>query len=401
MHEFVILADDFTGANDTGVQVAKRGLPVSVILRAEDIRPGSESIVIDSESRVISGTDAYKRVYAMASAVEQTGSCRFLYKKVDSTLRGNITAEIKAVIAACHPDIIVFAPSLPSQGRTVQDGRLHVHGVPLMETEIACDPRNPLKTDTLSELLSPCLDTPIHREIPKSDWEPGGYIFDARTDDDLYAIARQGLAQKQKILWIGSAGLANALLQICYAPCPALAIVGSVSTRTMEQLAFCQKQGAVIHKLPMEQLYEGASLAPYIHAAIASLDEGTDVLVTAAATREDYETFLDYGKERSISSDELAAFTKRILSQTAMAITAHSSLCGLFLTGGDTAIAVVEQLQACGFQIEWEILPGFVQGRLLEGVCPQLPVVTKAGAFGAAPDIWKALQCLKKIPRNA
>ena len=110
MHEFVILADDFTGANDTGVQVAKRGLPVSVILRAEDIRPGSESIVIDSESRVISGTDAYKRVYAMASAVEQTGSCRFLYKKVDSTLRGNITAEIKAVIAACQPDIIVFAP---------------------------------------------------------------------------------------------------------------------------------------------------------------------------------------------------------------------------------------------------------------------------------------------------
>ena len=99
MHEFVILADDFTGANDTGVQVAKRGLPVSVILRAEDIRPGSESMVIDSESRVISETDAYNRVYAMASAVEQTGGCRFLYKKVDSTLRGNITAEIKAVIA--------------------------------------------------------------------------------------------------------------------------------------------------------------------------------------------------------------------------------------------------------------------------------------------------------------
>ena len=74
MHEFVILADDFTGANDTGVQVAKRGLPVSVILRAEDIRPGSESIVIDSESRVISGTDAYKRVYAMASAVEDRKS---------------------------------------------------------------------------------------------------------------------------------------------------------------------------------------------------------------------------------------------------------------------------------------------------------------------------------------
>ncbi len=401
MHEFVILADDFTGANDTGVQVAKRGLPVSVILRAEDIRPGSESMVIDSESRVISETDAYNRVYAMASAVEQTGDCRFLYKKVDSTLRGNITAEIKAVIAACHPDIIIFAPSLPAQGRTVQNGRLYVHGVPLMETEIARDPRNPLKTDQLSDLLAPCLDSPVHTEIPESGWECGGYIFDAATDDDLYAIARQGMAQKQKILWIGSAGLANALLQICYAPSPALAVVGSVSTRTMEQMAYCRSHGGIIHQLPMEQLYEGASLVPYLDAVRASLSGGKDVLITAAATRKEYETFLDYGKKRGLSSDELAGFTKHILSQTATAIVTHYALCGLFLTGGDTAIAVVEQLQARGFQIEREILPGFVQGRLLEGLCPQLPVVTKAGAFGKAPDIWNALQCLKKIPRQA
>ena len=113
MHEFVILADDFTGANDTGVQVAKRGLPVSVILRAEDIRPGSESMVIDSESRVISETDAYNRVYAMASAVEQTGGCRFLYKKVDSTLRGNITAEIKGAKGTFRHDNLKSKQSLP------------------------------------------------------------------------------------------------------------------------------------------------------------------------------------------------------------------------------------------------------------------------------------------------
>lgn len=169
----------------------------------------------------------------------------------------------------------------------------------------------------------------------------------------------------------------------------------------MEQLAYCRSHGGIIHQLPMEQLYEGASLVPYLDAVRASLSGGKDVLITAAATRKEYETFLDYGKKRGLSSDELAGFTKHILSQTATAIVTHYALCGLFLTGGDTAIAVVEQLQARGFQIEREILPGFVQGRLLEGLCPQLPVVTKAGAFGKAPDIWNALQCLKKIPRQA
>ena len=118
----------------------------------------------------------------------------------------------------------------------------------------------------------------------------------------------------------------------------------------------------------------------------------------AAARRQDSETLRDNGKKRGRSSDELAGFTKHILSQTATAIVTHYALCGLFLTGGDTAIAVVEQLQACGFQIEREILPGFVQGRLLEGLCPQLPVGTNAGAFGNAPYIWNALQCRKKSP---
>mgnify|MGYP002198809760 FL=1 len=57
MHHFVIIADDFTGANDTGVQLCKHGIPVDVILDTAQIEANGNSLSIDSESRVVSGQD--------------------------------------------------------------------------------------------------------------------------------------------------------------------------------------------------------------------------------------------------------------------------------------------------------------------------------------------------------
>lgn len=83
MHPFVIIADDFTGANDTGVQIRKAGTPIDVILDAAAIRDDGASLSIDTESRVISGKEAYERVYQAVQQVEATGGCGVLYKKVD------------------------------------------------------------------------------------------------------------------------------------------------------------------------------------------------------------------------------------------------------------------------------------------------------------------------------
>ena len=72
----------------------------------------------------------------------------------------------------------------------------------------------------------------------------------------------------------------------------------------------------------------------------------------------------------------------------------EAAVSGLFLTGGDTAIAVIQQLGASGSHIEREIVPGFVQGRLLGGRQEGLPIVTKAGAFGTEEDIY---QCIRSL----
>lgn len=400
MHHFVIIADDFTGANDTGVQLCKQGIPVDVILNVAQIEANENSLSIDSESRVVSGQEAYDRVYAAVQQVQRTGGCRFLYKKVDSTLRGHLSEEIRAVVDSYAPELIIFAPAYPGQGRTVEAGRLCVHGTPLLDTEIARDPRNPLQEDRVQQILSDCLQQPVRHytldEIQADNLEFTGraYSFDTLQQTQLETIAEKAGQTGKKILWIGSAGLAQGILQTYQPKRPALAVIGSISSKTMGQLAYCQQQGIPVVTLDMKALYETRTCGGALEQVVHFLRAGQDVILTGAACRQDYEDFAAYGREKGLSTDDLAEFTKQNLSQMVPAILKRAAVGGLFLTGGDTAIAVISQLQASGSHIEREIVPGFVQGRLLGGSQEGLPIVTKAGAFGTEEDIFHCIQKL-------
>lgn len=403
MHTFVIVADDFTGANDTGVQLCKNGIPVDVILDSQQIKKNNNSLAIDTESRVIGEENAYQRVFTAVNSVLQTGGCQILYKKVDSTLRGHLQAEIKAAVDAYQPELIIFAPAYPAQGRTVEKGRVCVQGTPLLETEIAKDPRNPLQEDNIQQILAACLQQPIthytREEVQAGRFNFSGYAytFDTQSQQDLEQIAAAALRTQKKILWLGSAGLAEGLMRGTGRIKPVLAVVGSISSKTMAQLAYCQEKGILVVTLPMQKLYESQPSDDAVQAVVTALQAGNNVILTGAACRQDYEEFAVYGRRKGIATDELAEFTKQTLSQLVPQILQKATISGLFLTGGDTAIAVIQQLGANGSHIEQEIIPGFVQGRLLGGKYQNLPIVTKAGAFGSVEDIYHCIQKIKQL----
>lgn len=402
MHEFVVIADDFTGANDTGVQICKKGIPVQVVLDAAQVAGSEDSLVVDTESRVVSPQEAYDKVFGAVQAVMASGGCRYLYKKVDSTLRGHIREEIRAAIDAYAPETILFAPSYPAQGRWVQGKRLYVQGTALLDTEIAKDPRNPLECDNIAELLEPCTGSVRHYAVSDLEGETvrigaGAYTFDAVSPEHLTYIARQAVDSGRRILWIGSAGLAEALLNVLYPPKPAVAVVGSISGKTMEQIAYCRAQGVPVIRIDMAKAHQTGSIREEIAQAAAFLKSGTDVVVTAAACRQDYEDFVAYGQQIGLSTDALAECTKHTLSEAVLQLLQEADAAGLFLTGGDTAIAVIQALQCAGSQIQQEILPGFVQGRLCGGPWDGMAVVTKAGAFGSKADIWACMQRLRML----
>src|SRR5262249_16977390 len=118
----MLIADDLTGACDAGATFAGRG-PVPVFIAPA--LPGAEWSVafVDTESRGLSPADASNLVRATVNRVgELAGS--LLFKKIDSTLRGPVGAELDALLDTSGRRMALVCPAFPGQRRTVVDGTL-------------------------------------------------------------------------------------------------------------------------------------------------------------------------------------------------------------------------------------------------------------------------------------
>ena len=142
MTRLLIIADDFTGSLDTGVQFAKRGINTLVTVmrdQAVDLTADCQALVVNTESRHVPPEEAYIKVRAVTESAMAAGFTH-IYKKMDSTLRGNIGSELAAVMDALSDDSqpiwreITFVPAFPKSGRFTKQGLQYVGETLLHET---------------------------------------------------------------------------------------------------------------------------------------------------------------------------------------------------------------------------------------------------------------------------
>src|SRR5438309_41367 len=215
-----IVADDLTGACDTGALFAARG-PVPVTVWPDPPLHAPVGVV-DTESRALNPVDAARRVSGVARNLART---RF-FKKIDSPLRGPIGAELDALLRATSSPGALVCPALPAEHRVVVERVLLVGAQPVAETPIAEDPTFPRAagTSNVVDLLRPQLDRPF-AWIPLGRVREGGsplaarlvrlagmvIVADAETDADLDVLIEAVLELDAPPLLVGSAGLALAL----------------------------------------------------------------------------------------------------------------------------------------------------------------------------------------------
>ena len=261
--KLIIVADDFTGATDTGVQFRKASLRVSVIIdthRLSDDLINSDVLVIDLESRFDTREVAYQKCLKLGLQILSLGDF-YLYKKLDSTFRGNIGAEIDGLMDAMKLRITLLAPAWPLNGRTTENGEVLLNSVKLAETEASRDPRTPVKNSRISEIIGlqssrTCseISTEKLREYKKNyndllsaEQNKGSeiLIFDSLVENDLKNIASLIESSDIPLLIVGSAGLASHLPDIFFERRKSLCFVfsGSVSERTMKQLNYAIGKG--------------------------------------------------------------------------------------------------------------------------------------------------------------
>ncbi len=401
--KYLIIADDFTGANDTGVQLAKRGLETHVVLDGKNIQDNTISYVLDTESRNLEEEQAYKLLKNHLKGIFDK-SYDLVYKKVDSTLRGNIALEVKAVEEEYAPELILFAPAFPSLGRITIDGIHFVNGIRIMESEFAKDPKKPVLEDHIQRILQPVFDEGvIHHSLDeirenKIEFVKGRiHSFDVQTNEDLKRMIIAASNTNKKILWVGSAGMADMILQIHKPLKPVLSVVGSLSEVSRKQVKYAESKGVRVLKVDIGDLLQGENREKYVDNSVKIMEEGKDLIITSSYDVEDYSRAIKVGRQLSMNKEEVGNFTKDIMGEIGKCIVERvDNIPGVFITGGDTAIGFIYKTKALGSCIIDEIITGIPLMKLKGGDFDGFKMVTKAGAFGTEEDLFYSIEKLKE-----
>ena len=401
-HRLTILADDLTGAADTGAPFAAAGFRTAVVLADQASTPATEIIVVNTNSR---GVPAATAAQATHDAIQQwapTGSrLGWVYKKIDSALRGHPRAEVEAAMTACGVRKVLVAPALPQQGRTTVGGRQHLDGLPLEETDFGA---LGVESDLLA-IFDPhhtgeaiALPLAIVRQGPSAiasfvaSIEAGVIIADAETSPDLDALA-QAIVQSGPGLIAGTAGLAHALAAVLpgslqreplRVPPPSaggiLVIAGSRDAATARQVDHLRAHGTPIVSLATHHLDDPAMLRTEVVTPLADMvASGSAAVLTTVGLA---------------SPAHGAADIRNQLAAIASALVTTGSISGLVLTGGDVAMGVLANLGVTHIELGGEVRPAMPWGigNLSDG--HRVPLATKAGSFGDADALLACLAFL-------
>lgn len=429
--QYLITADDLTGANDSAAQLARCGLSTAVVISPFDSELNQDYAVtvLDTESRdlpVQAACDAVASAYGYIA--EKIGQAT-IFKKVDSTLRGHVGAELETLIRCCKPDVTVFAPAFPEAGRTTIDGYQLLNGIRLEKTELARIPKSPVNTSYIPQILQ--RDSALKPVLIKLDQLRSSalelnaliekkitaghrlFIVDAQIQSDL-ELAVRAFRPRGKVLFAGSAGLAKALSPaVSTVPEAAAAghfinsdnkqhkvqrllyLSGSISAVSQKQCRVLTERSACpVFKLkPQGALTDPKAEAARVFALLqAQAADANAVLVSGALSDEDVQCCRSCAEKLGISFFE--AGERYALTMAALMERCAPYFDGYVMTGGDTAVHACRAVRATAIAVEGEIESGIARCVIAAGSLAGRTLVTKAGAFGNDQTFYNVYQHL-------
>lgn len=404
----LIIADDLSGAADCAAGFARR-LSTEIVFDAQTLPPSAAVVAVDADSRRLDPGAAAKANSVVLQQCQYAN--RALYKKIDSTLRGNVASEIAALQAL--RGLAIVAPAFPAMGRTTQDSVQLVNGISVALSDVWRN-ENLLGTGNLLESLSAeglrCAainlatlrdETALSNALDQAlRGKVQALICDALTDADLQRLARATAPLYRQLFWVGSAGLAHHLPEALGLPAsgdmnvqgraPVLTVVGSMSQHSQQQArTLAEHSGCFCLEIDAATLLDPArheQREQLITLLYLRLAKGEDSLLTVSQEERD----------PSVAAQLSIALAEWL--KPAIAVTGS-----LIATGGETARAILTAAGINRLAVQGELAPGVVLSRTETG----LNVVTKAGAFGQPDTLliaWQQLHgrdtCSTVAPHN-
>lgn len=430
MAQSLIIADDLTGANATGVLLRKVNYNSYTVIDIEGfeniITQNCDCIICPTDSRSIDPEVAYERVFISTKMLKSTDT-KFFGKRIDSTLRGNLGTETDAMLDALDDNYIAFVvPCFPQSGRIVCGGYMLVNTIPLHKTEAAIDPKTPVHTSSVKELFSLQSKYKI-ATLDISDIQKGQaylieeikkfknqnvkiILFDCIAAEDLEIIADAGINAHIPFICVDPGPFTATVMRKQIVPKKQkingkfLAVVGSVNPVTKIQLEELFLSQEILNvEIKTEQLIINEKSKQHeIERVVEKLltqykNYQVSCLYGDGIFPENRINFNTYMSKFKCSSDEISNLINTAFAEITYSILKKTNnFTGIYTSGGDITVAVSKKFKASGIQLLGEVLPLAAYGELIGGEYDRLRIITKGGMAGDRNAIKDCVQYMKE-----
>jgi len=379
-----VIADDFTGAAELAAVGLRHGLRAEIVVKG---KPDADAdlVCVDTDSRSCTSGEAGRRAAAGARLLHAAGA-RWIYKKVDSVLRGQVTAEVESVMKQLQFERALLLPANPSLGRKIRGGKYFIRGRLINKTEFAHDPEHPRTSANVLQLLNHSQTVPIRVSNLKDDLPDAGIVVgEAATSGD---VQRWASLRDIRTLSAGGAEYFGALLSAEKgetAPVAAgvfhdgaprkLFVCGTASQSSHKFVKEAREGGTPVFSLPLELAWS-AGFTP----GAAEVISQRVVDAFQSHSRVILNVGLPPVREIPVArrlSGHLVEIAGRVLKQVEVG---H-----IFAEGGATAAELVRHMGWARLSVLEEAAPG-VATLAIEGNVSQL-ITVKPGTY-VWPEKW-------------
>lgn len=430
MPQCIVIADDLTGANATGVLLKKMNYKAYTVMNAERIELKTSSqydcLLYPTDSRGISPELAYNRVLNVCGLLKDD-SVKVYSKRIDSTLRGNLGSETDAMLDCLSDEYVaIVVPCFPSSKRINLGGYMLVDGELLQKTNIAIDPKTPVKVSCAHEIFSMQSKYKV-ASIYINDMMHGKHyladrikekvasgcriiIFDAINQEDIDLIADAVITSKLKTVCVDPGVYTSTMARKTIIPYKSekknriLSVVGSVNPNTKAQIEELWLSSRVYSVIAVTEEFikseerRNVEIERVVKEILDNADRFTVLTVTGDGIYfENRIDFEEYTKLTGKTVDELTQIINDSFATIAYRIfKAENSFKGIYTSGGDVTVAVCKKFNTDGLCLLDEVLPLAAYGQIINGEFDQVHIITKGGSQGDKNAILKCITYLKE-----
>ena len=382
--KIAVIADDFTGAAEIGGIGLRHGLNVVIETVPIDNKE-ADLLIIATDTRSM---DKHEAMRYIARVTKQLMRCQplFIFKKIDSVLRGNVAEELVAQMKVMHKNRSIIIAANPVFNRIVKDGRYYIDDIPLDQTCFSNDSQYPIRNADVLAILSSVENYPVVNLKPDDPLPDKGLVVgDVENMDDL---GKWAVRFNESTLFAGASGIFDSLLLGLHLnngvskiqPAPfgknALFVLGSSypkDTLLLSQMIQC---GHFLSNMPVE-IYNQRDFSPgylenWANEVVAGIKKYNKVIV-ASMHGNSIETGLSFR-------------IKQVMAELVKRVSSKVKLNEILIEGGSTTSAILEHMKIKKLFPVQELDTGVIRMNV-DGI-PDLYITTKPGSYLWPGNVW-------------